>query len=181
MVSRLRDQMARLGGGGTDLTVASWQKFGEKMSKRFNTPPTFDFMYGPMNIEVVEKKARTITRTKKTDVGKAVAPEKIVDQAGQQAESTSGRVQVLKEYLEKKKNINFIDAITDKSSFSRTVENVFYLSFLLKDGQARIGGNTRGDISIQASQPPDVKDFKEGSATQNHSIVKMDYETWMRH
>ncbi|EFA78396.1 hypothetical protein PPL_09047 [Heterostelium album PN500] len=177
-ITRLRNSLVQLG-EDNEVTEDGWNKFGEQVSSKFNDVPVFDFMYGPMNIEIVEKTRKAPVRRQKDDVGKLETAEKIDDSTKMVAESTSGRVQAMKSYIENKKKIDEIDTLTDQKSFSRTVENIFYFSFLLKDGQAKLASDEDGIINIQVSQPPDEADYTTGKAKQRHSIVKMDYETWM--
>ncbi|GAM21991.1 hypothetical protein SAMD00019534_051660 [Acytostelium subglobosum LB1] len=175
-ITRVRDHLMQLS-EDNDVNEQGWNRFGQAVNEHYNTVPEFDFMYGPMNIEIVEKQRKQIQRRAKEDVGKVEHAEKVTDTETANAESTSGRVQAMKQYIEKKRRIDFLDMVVNKQSFSKTVENIFYLSFLLKDGQARIS-NTDGFENVEASQPPDEKDYTTGKALQRHSIIKMDYETW---
>ncbi|EGG24462.1 hypothetical protein DFA_06612 [Cavenderia fasciculata] len=166
-----------------DVQERGWKRFGANVAKQFNQTPDFDFMYGPISIEVVEKVRKQPQRRGKDEVGKLVVPEQVQDTAGanQQNETTSQRVHNMKRYLEKKKQADFIDVVTDKTSFARSVENMFYFSFLLKDGQAKLVPNQQtGALNIEAAQPPEEKDYTTGRATQRHSVVKMDYDIWKK-
>jgi len=61
--------------------------------------------------------------------------------------------------------------VIDPDSFANSVENLFHLSFLVKEGHAKISD----DDTVQPYEPPLDGDFK---AKRQQSIVKLDFETW---
>eukprot|EP01132_Coremiostelium_polycephalum_P005283 gene5283-6576_t len=179
-ITRLRDTLAQLS-EDDEINPNGWMKLGERFSTIFSTTPKFDFMYGPMNLEIAEKKTKERKPREVVEKGptKVATAERIKDNSNQEnAETTSGRVQALKSFLERKKKVEFIDTVTSRDSFAGTVENIFYFSFLLKDGQASLKKDEQGRATIEVSQPPEEKDYVSGKATQRHSIIKLDYKTW---
>ncbi|KAN0029033.1 hypothetical protein ACTFIV_010903 [Dictyostelium citrinum] len=83
----------------------------------------------------------------------------------------------MKQYIEKNPGKSFIDLVADDTSFAQTVENIFYFSFLLKDGHVKISKDNE-DMMIQTTQPPEEKDYQLKNAQLTHSVVKLDYNTW---
>jgi len=64
--------------------------------------------------------------------------------------------------------------VIDPNSFASSVENLFHLSFLVKEGHAKISD----DDTVQSYEPPSDGDFETKTAQRQQSIVKLDYGTW---
>ncbi|KYQ99770.1 hypothetical protein DLAC_03715 [Tieghemostelium lacteum] len=176
-MNRVKD---RLNESEDDLTDA-WTKLGASVKNIYNPTPLFDFMYGPMELEIKEKKKpERRQKTQEEELGKKVTAEKVDDTQNAESESTSTGVQAMRSFLERKQQKSFLDTVVDQKSFARTVENIFYYSFLLKDGHVAMKSDNQDGITAQISHPPEEKDFKDGSAIPKHSIVKMDYELWRK-
>ncbi|EGC40208.1 hypothetical protein DICPUDRAFT_146906 [Dictyostelium purpureum] len=192
-LTRIRDRLAKLSKDNDedenenededanphDISTKGWDEFSKYFASHYSTLPVFDFMYGPINLEPpTEKKKAERKKNQKDDqpVGQVIRAENVTDTSQVETETTSSRVQCMKKYLEKKKSgIDFVDLVTDKH-FSQTVENIFYFSFLLKDGHVRI--KKENDLSIELTQPPEEKDYQSRDAIPSHAVVKLDYKTW---
>lgn len=83
----------------------------------------------------------------------------------------------MKQYIEKNPGKSFIDLVVDETSFAQTVENIFYFSFLLKDGHVKIAKDNE-EMIIQTTLPPEEKDYQSKNAQLTHSVVKLDFNTW---
>ncbi|KAK5584550.1 hypothetical protein RB653_006163 [Dictyostelium firmibasis] len=184
LVSRFKERLTYYSdennNNNSTINQIGWEKLSELYHSHFHTVPVFDFMYGPINFEPEEKKVRPPRKQNQKDVpvGAAKHAEKIVDTTTQvESETTSSRVQVMKQYLEKNPGKSFIDLVADDTSFAQTVENIFYFSFLLKDGHVKIAKDNE-DMIIQPTQPPEEKDYQSKNAQLTHSVVKLDYNTW---
>ncbi|KAF2071615.1 hypothetical protein CYY_007063 [Polysphondylium violaceum] len=162
-----------------DNNTDAWTKLGRELSKLYKTNPQFDFMYGPLELEKKVRQRKKAEETKDDEpIGKTVQAEKLESTATQESETTSTRVQVMRSYINKKKKVDFLDTVVDKNSYAHTIENVFYLSFLLKDGHVALEPDENGTLTVPASRPPEEKDFADGRANIHHSVIKLDYNMW---
>jgi len=156
-----------------------WTKLGRDLCKIYRTTPDFDFMYGPLDLEKKVRQRKKAETTKDDEpIGKTVEAEKLSTTATQESETTSTRVQVLRSYVNRKKKLDFLDTVVDQDSYASTIENVFYLSFLLKDGHVALQPDDSGDLGVEASHPPEEKDFADGKAKIDHSVIRLDYSMW---
>jgi len=64
--------------------------------------------------------------------------------------------------------------VIDPESFTRTVENIFHMSFLVKDGHAKISEEN----ILEHSQPPEEGDYENRKARRHQFVLKIDFQTW---
>jgi hypothetical protein len=104
---------------------------------------------------------------------------KVVDtQADEDAvdRETRRQIETLDEHLKKAETINFFEFVTNPNSFSQTVENIFHLAFLVKDGQAGVKFQD-GKAFVSAEVPPEDME----KAHRKQSIIRIDMETIQVH
>ena len=63
-------------------------------------------------------------------------------------------------------------------SFGQTVENLFYVSFLIKEGAAGLNFDSRGLPTLHPHQPTAPQEAQERGLTKNQAVFAIDYETW---
>lgn len=120
----------------------------------------------------------------------AVEPEQ-VQETGNIGSTTIDQVKILKERLETEccessTPVDFWEFLLDPESFPKTVENIFYFSFLIKDGLAKLGRNGRiGEylpenimFFLESSDMPTDRDFVEKRARQKQMVVSLTYWDW---
>jgi len=160
----------------------NWHAVGQEAVKHLKRTPTISFMYGPLEIEqtVVRKERQRREREK---IGEKVVPEEVKDtQMDQEAleKATSKRVEDLRGYLEKAKQIDFVKFVVDPQSFSQTVENIFHYSFLIKDGQAAFKLDDKGIPIAEPAQPPLQEDYTSGKAERRQCVVAINQDMWKK-
>lgn len=111
-------------------------------------PPRFSCFYGPLGNSIEEETARTKERKprvvhKKLDQGQRKEPEKIT-----KVDSEEGSVDDIVKYVihalnkEYEENggepVNYFRFVIDPTDFTKTIENMFHASFLVRDGRAKI-------------------------------------------
>ncbi|KAI4458779.1 hypothetical protein MML48_7g00006978 [Holotrichia oblita] len=85
------------------------------------------------------------------------------------------------EYVKNNNNpLKYYDFVIDSKSYSATVENMFYCSFLIRDGKAELQINSEGIPVIKPTPKKALKSFRlqEGSNTQ--MIMMIDMNEWNR-
>ncbi|RKO83754.1 Nse4 C-terminal-domain-containing protein [Blyttiomyces helicus] len=129
--------------------VLDWDAVGRIAARRLRRSVVCDFMLGPLAVQ--HKKRGEIKRTAKLvkDKRDLVAPERLKDTDILRAPNeTSTVVRDLGTLLEKVGPIPYFRFIVNPDSFSQTVENMFYFSFLIRDGTAQMYEEADGDLII---------------------------------
>lgn len=116
----------------------------------------------------------------KDDLTKKTQPNQVAKGGDEEAEMTK-RVthigQCLKESTQKKRNHSLWEFVIDTESYSRTVENLFHFSFLLKDGHAKIEKED-DKIVVGTAQPPLNTQSNDPNFHVNQSIVRLDFNSF---
>lgn len=117
---------------------------------------------------------------------------------------TDRNIHVMFEILKRKKTVKLESLILNRDSFAQTVENLFALSFLVKDGRVHIGVDEAGSqvigtkymyihsfpprwtlaysslrFSVAAPRNgPSAEEIKSGAAQSHHFVFKLDLDDW---
>jgi len=70
--------------------------------------------------------------------------------------------------------------VINPKSFGQTVENLFHVSFLVKDGFVRLNFDDDGLPTIRTDQPRAVDEQHEAGASRHQAIFTLDYRTWQK-
>lgn len=89
-------------------------------------------------------------------------------------DETSNRIVILYKKIQKSPGQKLHSIVLDPESFSRTVENIFHLSFLVNDGRVKLYGS--GDFFNLYVSICDIKDCK--NLTKNHYILNFSLNDW---
>ncbi|GFP80000.1 non-structural maintenance of chromosomes element 4 homolog a [Phtheirospermum japonicum] len=151
----------------------SWRNIGSLVTPIFMSAPRCRTMIGPMENKlkprkVHAKRSRTIAkeRTKEVENG----AELVTD--------TDRNLLVMFEILKKKKKARVENLMLNRNSFAQTVENLFALSFLVKDGRVRIDVEENGSQVVVPTNGPSAKEIKSGAVRNNHFIFRFDFNDW---
>lgn len=156
------------------LDSLEWNRLGDKCAGAFRRTPCVDFMLGPLVTEVHPKqRKKTVRKDDKMDASQKVAPQEI-SKAEEQEEATTKEVERIYGILKRITKdgtvpIYLVKFITDPNSFGRTIENMFHLSFLIKDGKARLDTDNDGLPTVCKSSPYREQDYQE--SIQHKQIV----------
>ncbi|KAG8525854.1 uncharacterized protein KY384_000614 [Bacidia gigantensis] len=68
--------------------------------------------------------------------------------------------------------------VVNPKSFGQTIENLFYVSFLIKDGGVGLGHD--GDMmpTLHLAHPRNPKDQREQGVQKHQAVFHLDFETW---
>lgn len=107
------------------------------------------------------------------------------DDIQQDTNNTSAMVIEIKNLLDgySEEGVNMFDFAFDPASFGNTVENLFYVSFLVREGRcAYIMPGDEGNVDgaqpkLMGCEPPSAEDYEEG-LTRQQVILELDPPTW---
>ncbi|OXB82583.1 UNVERIFIED_CONTAM: hypothetical protein H355_005838 [Colinus virginianus] len=130
---------------GGYLPSNAWYKLGEEAEKYFRRAPSFHYMLGSFKSEPPVPRQR-IERQRKAPGGeeKRAMPAQLKKMEESHQEATAKEVERILRLLQTRfRNdphtpIFFFDLVVDPNSFARTVENIFHVSFIVRDGLARL-------------------------------------------
>lgn len=111
--------------------------------------------YGPLAVE--HTKRVTQKRARRRSVGVEQRPQELQTQARQKGEKAAAddmvhNVMTVQKLLEEKdqgEGINFLELVINPDDYGQTVENIFYASFLIKEGSAGIQVDEDGQVIIR--------------------------------
>ncbi|RUS18757.1 hypothetical protein BC937DRAFT_88381 [Endogone sp. FLAS-F59071] len=165
-----------MGGRRYDGNDLDWQKMGRVAVKYSSKVPTMDFMLGPLSIEQKARKTHRVTRLEKNRAD-LVQPQQLKESdMVHNSNQTTDNVTTIEGILMERGPIGFFEFITNPESFSQTVENIFYLSFLIRDGRAKLE-DVDGQLMLDYHDPPTNEEYEEG-LTKKQLIIDMDMDMW---
>lgn len=112
----------------------------------------------------------------------------------QQENETSKNVSKIYQILDDHGPVNYLEFITNPESFSQTVENTFYVSFLIRTGVAQIDDSSGQpmlsksldgfvektvltNISVDTCEKPSANELAEG-LSRTQKVINMDMALW---
>ncbi|KAI0919751.1 hypothetical protein AcW1_003083 [Taiwanofungus camphoratus] len=160
--------------------LLDWGRIGRRALAKSHRVPVMDFMLGPLSIE--QKKRNVVKRAKleknKQDERK---PQEITEDDITRSENeTTKNVAALEMILEQQEHpINLFKFIINPNDFGQSVENMFYLSFLIRDGKCALETNKHGEPVIYICQQPSEEDYAQG-LIKRQIVMEFDMATWQR-
>jgi len=74
--------------------------------------------------------------------------------------------------------VSLFDFAINPQSFGQTVENLFYISFLVRDGHVRLSLDEQGLPTIRTEEPKAAASKHERGAARHQAIFSLDYGTY---
>jgi len=166
-----------------------WRGLGQMALSFFRRAQGFETMYGPLVIEPKAVKERKKPAAR--DVVEAMKRPDVIEDtnAGEQDELQTGkRVQVVanalwkvhKHRAKKNEEIEFFEFIVNPNSYAQTVENLFHLSFLVKQGRAKTWVSDDGRLLLAPVTSPGDNVNEQGHVATQQNVVNMSIELWER-
>ncbi|XP_063730389.1 non-structural maintenance of chromosomes element 4 homolog A-like isoform X2 [Eleginops maclovinus] len=161
----------------------AWQKVAQRAENCFRAAPSFHYMMGSFHAEPPSPKQR-IERQRKapTKEVKRMMPTQLKKMGDSHQEATEKEVERILGYLKKyyqddpTSPIFYYEFVIDPNSFSRTVENIFHTSFLIRDGLARMYLNSDRLPCIAPVEEGEVE--AGGSSIRKQCIVSISPKLW---
>ncbi|KAM9325043.1 non-structural maintenance of chromosomes element 4 homolog A [Gastrophryne carolinensis] len=163
----------------------AWHKLGTEAAKSFKRTPTFHFMLGSFKTDppVVRQKIERQKRTCKVEE-KRVMPAQLKKMEESHQEATEKEVERILGYLqsyfkqEPDSPISFFDFVIDPNSFARTVENIFHVSFIIRDGFARLRLDQDKLPIIEPIEPETESQVDKDNQPRFQGVISLSHQDW---
>ncbi|NWS72830.1 NSE4A protein, partial [Crotophaga sulcirostris] len=173
------------GFSGGYLPSNAWQKLGVESEKYFRRAPTFHYMLGSFKSDPPEPR-QTIVRQRKAAGGEAkrAMPAQLKKMEESHQEATEKEVERILGIVQTHfKNdpgtpISFFDLVVDPNSFARTVENIFHVSFIIRDGLARLKLDDDKLPIIEPSKDGEGKKNDYSAGARNQVVISLNQQEW---
>ncbi|KAK4740796.1 hypothetical protein SAY87_024384 [Trapa incisa] len=153
-----------------DQISVRWKDLGLSVSPIFQKGYGCCTMLGPMNTQLKQRKVSV--RRQNTKPTEYAQPEKL-DSDREEKTDTDKNMLTMFEILRKQKTVRLDSLILNRKSFAQTVENLFALSFLVKDGRAEISVDDAGTHFVSPRNAPAA-----GKAAYSHFVFRFDFLDW---
>ncbi|KAJ6257588.1 hypothetical protein Dda_7373 [Drechslerella dactyloides] len=169
------------GGDGHD-----WAYLGAKIATpAMKRACPSDFMYGPMAIQkrqrLLKERKRVVRRKPEEFIRPIDLDEK---QIAQNENSTTKNVRVVEHALEKyiaetgEDQVNYFSFVINPHSYSQTIENMFYLAFLVRDGYVGMMEDDDGLLWLVPASPPNAQEAAEQGCVRKQIVMPMEKHIW---
>ncbi|KAL4587542.1 hypothetical protein LXL04_000413 [Taraxacum kok-saghyz] len=206
-VSCLLKNFGEIGGGsnGDDEIRNSvrWKDIGIAVSHVFLKGDGCCTMLGPMNSEIKQRKV-TVQR-RQTKLTEKARPEEVkysrdnlkcftlmdhintcafcsilqlASSALEEKTDTDKNMSTMFDVLRKNRTVKLEALVLNRTSFAQTVENLFALSFLVKDGRAEIKVNDKGDHLVSPRNAPAANAVASKEVSYTHFLFRLDFKDW---
>ncbi|CAI0402844.1 unnamed protein product [Linum tenue] len=156
----------------------NWQKIGISVSHIFKPFRGCSTMLGTNS--AVKQRKPAVRRGRRPS--KQFALPKQVDPHVEEEEktgTTDGTMLTMFSILRKERKVELEHLVLNRSSFSQTVENLFALSFLVKDGRVEIQvDDESGRHLVSPRNAPSATMIASGDVAYRHFVFKFDYSDW---
>ncbi|KAJ2746323.1 hypothetical protein GGI20_001445 [Coemansia sp. BCRC 34301] len=178
-IEKIRESLYASAGASTTTAKPNWTHIGSIATSFTRRPPRFSCIYGPLMTEPKER--RRITKAVASKRDNPSRHEAQIETMGEsdvkrQENQTTKLVKAVHKILTHVGPINLFQLVINPESFSQSVENIFYVSFLIRDGKAFIDDQS-GQPMIEACEPPQQDDYQSG-LTKKQLIFSLDQSTW---
>ncbi|KAG6429239.1 hypothetical protein SASPL_107284 [Salvia splendens] len=155
--------------------TVSWLDIGSCVSPIFMSGSGCRTMNGPML--TVLKQRKPVVRAKRARSLKRTHPEEFKIAVDLMSD-TDRNIHVMFEVLKRRKKVRVETLILNRDSFSQTIENLFAMAFLVKDGRVHIYVNDTGARVVAPRNGPSAEEIRTGVATNHQFIFRLDFNDW---
>ncbi|XP_013861439.1 non-structural maintenance of chromosomes element 4 homolog A [Austrofundulus limnaeus] len=182
-LNRLEDDRQNEATSDGYLPKDAWHRLAKSTECCFRTAPTFHYMMGSFHAEPPPPKQR-VERQRRVPNKEAqrIMPTQLKKMEESHQEATEKEVERILGYLKSYHQddpstpISYYEFVVDPNSFSRTVENIFHFSFLIRDGLARM---YLDDDKLPCIAPVEEGEVEPaGASTRKQCIISMSPKMW---
>ncbi|MQL80183.1 hypothetical protein Taro_012632 [Colocasia esculenta] len=157
-------------------THIRWRDVGLAVSHAFRRVPGCCTMLGPMNTELKQRK--TVVHRKRTRPTESARPEELQNTEKEERTDTDRNMSTMFDILRRNRGVKLENLVLNRVSFAQTVENIFALSFLVKDGRAEITIDDNGYHLVVPRNAPQASAVASGEVSYNHFVFRLDFKDW---
>ncbi|XP_012410240.1 EP300-interacting inhibitor of differentiation 3 [Trichechus manatus latirostris] len=181
----LEEERDELGDFDDSIALSFWEKVQKEATSWTLRAETFHFIFGSFKSEPSAPKPRQRKRVcSMEENGDMPTKLRKMDLNGNQ-EATEKEVErilgLLQTYFRKYPDspVSYFEFVVDPHSFSRTVENIFYVSFIIRDGFARI---SLDQDRLPILEPINNNQMDEGYDSSSHGrrqgVISLSLQDW---
>ncbi|XP_059374286.1 non-structural maintenance of chromosomes element 4 homolog A-like [Carassius carassius] len=182
-LNRFEDESCQDGNLEGYLPQSAWQRLAKRSEFCFKTAPSFHYIFGSFLAEPPPPQQRVERQRKApSKEAKRMMPTQLKKMEESNQEATEREVErilrCLRKYVTHDPNepISYYKFVIDPNSFSRTVENIFHMSFLIRDGLVKMNLDNYGLPCIAPVKDGEVE--LGGAAVQHQCVISINQETW---
>lgn len=153
-----------------------WSTLGCFATRHWRGVATLDVLLGPIAVEAQERRPR-VRAAAERDVAPVVQPAVLAAVPAGGVPETTANVIAVFEALAAVSPVPFYKFVVHPTLFSRTVENLFYVSFLANDNRVRIDRDPDSAELILAVIDDDDSD-SESARPKHQAIFRMTMPLW---
>ncbi|XP_028790005.1 non-structural maintenance of chromosomes element 4 homolog A-like [Neltuma alba] len=153
-----------------------WRDLGVAVSGVFKGVTGCSTMIGPMDTEINQRK--TVNRRKRMRSTQIARPEELDGCSTERIVDTDENMSTMFNILRENRVVKLENLVLNRNSFAQTVENLFALSFLVKDGRAEIKMNENGWQLVSPRNAPAATEVLSGEVAHSHFVFRFDFKDW---
>uniref|UniRef100_F6GUE2 Non-structural maintenance of chromosomes element 4 n=1 Tax=Vitis vinifera TaxID=29760 RepID=F6GUE2_VITVI len=165
------------GGFTTENPRIHWKKIGIVVSPIFRKGQGCCTMLGPMNTELKQRKV-AVHQKRSRQPTESTRPEELNNYGEEHRSDTDKNMATMFEILRRKKQVKLESLMLNRKSFARTVENLFALSFLVKDGRAEVVVDENGSHLVSPKNAPAASSVVAREVVYSHFVFRFDFKDW---
>ncbi|KAK5844049.1 Non-structural maintenance of chromosome element 4 [Gossypium arboreum] len=155
-------------------TLIDWKKIGIEYSDASRSSRGCRTMIGPMDTQMKQRKARR----KRARLVENEQPAEVDDTDIKKKTNTDINMAAMFDILRKHRIVRLEQLVLNRNSFAQTVENIFALSFLVKDGRADIKLDEKGIHLVSPKNAPTATAIASKEVVYNHFVFRFDFKDW---
>ncbi|KAL8247352.1 hypothetical protein R6Q59_008568 [Mikania micrantha] len=166
--------------GAAERVEICWKDLGVQVSPLFMIFRGSYTMIGPMTLKSKPPKVSVARKRRMSVKIEKVKPEELedTDTVSKQKTETEKIIATMFDILKINKKVRLENLVSNRISFAQTVENLFALSFLVKDGRVVILVDDNGSHYVSPRNAPASSMITSKSVVYSHFIFRFDFNDW---
>ncbi|KAK9061501.1 hypothetical protein SSX86_018683 [Deinandra increscens subsp. villosa] len=164
--------------GVSERAEIRWKDIGLRVSPILMMCRGSSTMIGPMKLEPKPAKASVSRKRRRSVKVEKVKPEELEDAVSKEKTETEKTIAKMFDILKTNRKVRLESLVLNRISFAQTVENLFALSFLVKDGRVVIVVDDNGSQYVSPRNAPSSSMIKSRKVEYSHFIFRFDFNDW---